>query len=605
MAFAQAVARPAAPYGLARLSEDLQALAERVRPSIVQVLVTGQALVGEGGATGSQRAGGSGVLLHSDGYVVTNAHVIAGARHIEVLVPPPAGPPGGGRSVLKASGRTLRAEVVGIDRETDLAVLLLPEKGLPVLSLGDSEAVRPGQIVFAFGSPLGLEGSVSLGVVSAVARQLKPESPMIYLQTDASINPGNSGGPLLDTEGRVVGINTLIFSQSGGNEGIGFAAPSNIVRNVFEQIRQKGRVQRGEIGARAQTITADLASGLGLPQPWGVVIADVAPDGPAAEAGLYIGDLVHSMDGKPMENARQFDVNLYRRSVGDVVPLEVQRGEARLTLRVKVRERPTDPDRLAEMVTRERNFVAPLGILALDLSDPRLAALVGSLRAQAGVVVASARGDGLPWEDTLQAGDVIYTLNGQSVLDIEGLRAALGRLERKALGGPAGRTRRSPALHRRAAGIIPTSGRHSGGVVMTTKTRRWILRANACYLLLASTGGMAADLAGAFLSRGPQERILAGAPYTAIGFVEAHGLAFILGVLLWRAAPMRSWHLTAAAVHVLLGTANVVFWQIFIAADMLAAGYVTTGLHWLFVALQLRAATATDAEERNATLATA
>jgi serine protease Do len=190
-------------------------------------------------------------------------------------------------------------------------------------------------------------------------------------------------------------------------------------------------VQRGEIGARAQTITADLASGLGLPQAWGVVIADVAPDGPAAEAGLDIGDLVHSMDGKPMENARQFDVNLYRRAVGDVVPLEVQRGESRLTLRVKVRERPSDPDRLAEMVTRERNFVAPLGILALDLSDPRLATLVGSLRARAGVVVAGARGDGLPWEDTLQAGDVIYTLNGQSVLDIEGLRTALAGLTGK------------------------------------------------------------------------------------------------------------------------------------------------------------------------------
>jgi serine protease Do len=286
-------------------------------------------------------------------------------------------------------------------------------------------------MVIAFGSPLGLEGSVSLGVVSATARQLAPESPMIYLQTDASINPGNSGGPLLDTEGRVVGINTLILSQSGGSEGIGFAAPSNIVRNVFEQIRQKGRVERGEIGARAQTITADLAAGLGLPQAWGVVVADVAPDGPAAEAGLRIGDFVHSMDGKPMENARQFDVNLYRRAVGDVVPLEVQRGDERLTLRVKVRERPRDTDRLAEMVTRERNFIAPLGILALDLSDPRLAALVGSLRARAGVVVAGARGQGFPWEDTLQAGDAIYTVNGQSVMDIAGLREALAGLGAK------------------------------------------------------------------------------------------------------------------------------------------------------------------------------
>jgi serine protease Do len=429
-AAAQAPARPATPVSaLARLSDDLQALAERVRPSIVQVLVTGEGPARDGGAQlSTQRGGGSGVIVHTDGYVVTNAHVIAGARHVDVMVPPPAGPPGGGRSVLKATGRLMPARVVGVDRETDLAVLLLPEKGLPALTLGDSEAVRPGQLVVAFGSPLGLEGSLSVGVVSAVARQLQPESPMIYLQTDASINPGNSGGPLLDTDGRVVGINTLIFSQSGGSEGIGFAAPSNIVRSVFDQIRASGHVQRGEIGARAQTVTAALASGLGLPRPWGVVIADVAPDGPAAEAGLRIGDFVVSMDGKLMENARQFDVNLYRRSVGVSVPIEIQRGGAPLTLRVKVRERPREADRLAELVTRERNFIAPLGILGLDLSDARIAALMGPRRAQAGVVVAAAPGGALPWEDRLQPGDVIYTLNGQSVLDVERLRAALAAL---------------------------------------------------------------------------------------------------------------------------------------------------------------------------------
>ena len=126
---------------------------------------------------------------------------------------------------------------------------------MPFLELADSDGVRPGQLVLAFGSPLGLDSSVTLGVVSAVARQLEPDDPMIYIQTDASINPGNSGGPLVDTDGRVVGINTLILSQSGGNEGLGFAAPSNIVRNVFEQVRKYGRVRRGEIGVRAQTIT--------------------------------------------------------------------------------------------------------------------------------------------------------------------------------------------------------------------------------------------------------------------------------------------------------------------------------------------------------------
>ena len=425
-------ARTSPGPALTRLSEDLQALAERVRPSIVQIIVSGDAPTGDDGALLARMRGeGAGVILHSDGYVVTNAHVVAGARRIEVVIPPPQGPPGGGRSVLKAAGRVLGAQVVGVDRETDLAVLLLPEKGLPALTLGDSEALRPGQIVIALGSPRGLEGSLSMGVVSAVGRQLKPESPMIYVQTDATINPGNSGGPLLDTEGRVVGINTLILSQSGGSEGIGFAAPSNIVRSVFDQIRETGRVRRGEVGVRAQTITPDLAAGLGLPQAWGVVLTDVAPGGPAAEAGLQIGDVVLSIDGKPMENARQFDVNLYRRPVGATVPLEVQRGQARMTAGVKVRERPRDPDRLADLVSRERNLVAPLGILGLDLTDPRVASRIGPLRARAGVVVAASRAEAPPWQDTLQAGDVIYAVNGQTVLDLDRLRGALGALEGK------------------------------------------------------------------------------------------------------------------------------------------------------------------------------
>ena len=142
---------------------------------------------------------------------------------------------------------------------------------------------------------------------------------MIYIQTDASINPGNSGGPLVDVDGRVVGISTFILSRSGGSEGLGFAAPSNIVRTVYEHILQYGRVRRGAIGARVQTVTPELAEGLGLAQDWGVILADVYPAGPAAAAGLRVGDIVLTMDGKSMENARQFQVNLYPRGVGETV----------------------------------------------------------------------------------------------------------------------------------------------------------------------------------------------------------------------------------------------------------------------------------------------
>ena len=207
-----------------------------------------------------------------------------------------------GGSILRRRGRVVGAQIVAVDHETDVAVLKVDMKGLPVLPFGDSEGLRPGQIVLAFGSPLGLESSVTLGVVSAVARQLTPDDPMIYIQTDAPINPGNSGGALVDTEGRLVGISTLIYSQSGGNEGIGFAAPSNIVRNVFMQIRKTGRVRRGEIGIHAQTITPLMAEALSLTSDAGVVVSDVVPGGPAARAGLQAGDLVLALDGKRMEN---------------------------------------------------------------------------------------------------------------------------------------------------------------------------------------------------------------------------------------------------------------------------------------------------------------
>src|SRR5262245_30615806 len=324
-AFAQAPAARPAPESsrgisdLTRLSTTIEALVARVRPAVVQVATTayvaGVTAPGAGFAT--QQGTGSGVLLSADGYIVTNAHVVEGARRVQVVLTLPGPGPAEPKSVLKPAGRVVGAQVIGVDRESDVAVLKVAEEGLPFLPFGDSESLRQGQLVVAVGSPLGLAGSVTFGVVSAVARQVKPEDRMVYIQTDAPINPGNSGGPLLDTEGRVMGINSFILTQSGGSEGIGFAAPSNIVRNVYEQIRRTGKVHRGAIGVSAQTVTPTLAAGLGLAQPWGAVLADVAPRGPAAAAGLAIGDVVLTLDGKPLENGRQLEVNLYRHAVGD------------------------------------------------------------------------------------------------------------------------------------------------------------------------------------------------------------------------------------------------------------------------------------------------
>ena len=223
----------------------------------------------------TQRASGSGVIVDPDGYIVTNAHVVQGAQRLRVELPAPVD----GRSILadtQPHGERRRSSESTL--ETDLAVIKVDEQRLPALAFGDSDELRAGQIVLAFGSPLGLHNSVSLGVVSAVARQLEPESPMIYVQTDASINPGSSGGPLVDLRGRLVGINTLIVSQAGGNEGLGFAAPSNIVRTVYEQIRKTGRVRRGDIGVRAQTVTPALAAGLQSARAiTASVLADVLP----------------------------------------------------------------------------------------------------------------------------------------------------------------------------------------------------------------------------------------------------------------------------------------------------------------------------------------
>ena len=427
-AAAQVVAPARGAAELAGLSRDLQALSERVKPAVVQILVTGYEPAD--GQLVKQRASGSGVILDSDGYVITNAHVVQGARRVQVALAGLASGPPGARSILKAPGRIVGAVVVGTDLETDLAVLKVDEKGLPVLTFGDSEALRPGELVLAFGSPLGLENSVTFGVVSAVARQVRPEDRMIYVQTDASINPGNSGGPLVDGQGRVVGINTFIYSQSGGSEGIGFAAPSNIVRNVFDQIRRTGRVHRGEIGVRVQTVTPALAAGLGLRQDWGVVLSDVPPDGAAARAGLRMGDLVVKLDGKVMENARQLEVDLYPRVPGGSVTLEVLRGAERLTYVVTVAERLGDPERFADRVSPERNSVARLGVLALDL-DETVAQMLPPLRARAGVVVATA--DGRTGSDPLRPGDVIYSVNQEPVTGVESLRQALDRVRS---GGP-------------------------------------------------------------------------------------------------------------------------------------------------------------------------
>ena len=414
------------------LSGQLEALSRRVSMAVVQIFSTGYVLNEErdSGSNAAivtrQHASGSGVVVSADGFIVTNAHVVSNARKVRVRIAD--GASDAPASAPQPSGRMLDASVVGIDRETDLAVIRVDRSDLTPLPLGDSDSLHQGQLVMAFGNPLGLENSVSMGVVSSVARQIKPEDTMIYIQTDAPINPGNSGGPLVDADGRVMGLNTFILSQSGGSEGLGFAIPSNIIRNVYQQLRQEGHVHRSEVGVYAQTITPQMAAGLQLPQDWGVLLSDVTPGGPGDIAGLQPGDIVLNLNGKIESNARQMEVDLYRYPVGAKVELLVFRDGQKRAIQVSTVERHGDPERFADLVDPGKNLVGRLGILGIDV-DQRVSALLPDLRKHYGVVVAARGGDAAYSGDSLHLGDVIYEMNNAPITDVVTLRKQLDLLK--------------------------------------------------------------------------------------------------------------------------------------------------------------------------------
>jgi serine protease Do len=418
----------AQPPSLRVLNNGVRILADRIRPAIVQISAVGiGGMERYPGRLQSNQSTGSGVLVDPAGYIVTNAHVVASARRVQVMLAPSIEKPGGGRSILRPAGRTVDAEVVGIDLETDVAVLKVPGAGLPSLRFADSEAIQQGDFVFAAGSPFGLDNSISMGIVSSVARQIRPDDPVIYIQTDASINPGNSGGPLVDSDGDIIGINTFILSQSGGNEGIGFAVPGNIVNYVFTQIREFGRVRRGQIGVIAQTISPKLAAALNLKQDWGVLLADVTSGSAAESAGLEVKDIVLSLNGKSLENARQFGVNIYQHA-GETIVLELLRGDKKVEKRVAVLERQRDPNRIQSLLNGEANTIGKLGILAVEL-DEKVTPMLPPLRRLAGVVVAGLAAGTADRRENFQPGDVIYECNGRPVRNIGELKAILQNMD--------------------------------------------------------------------------------------------------------------------------------------------------------------------------------
>jgi serine protease Do len=425
---APAVPNPEKMDALKQMSSSFEEISRRSGRAVVQIFVRSYITTDSSDDSGelltAQNSSGSGIILSPDGYILTNAHVVKGAHSVKVQLNVRAEEEAreqGDRSF----NRPIPGTLVGVDRDSDLAVVKIDRKNLPYLAFGDSDELKQGQIVLALGNPLGLDNSVSMGVVSAVARQIKPDDAMVYIQTDAPINPGNSGGPLVDAEGRVVGINTFILTQSGGSEGIGFAIPGNIANEVYKQLKMQGHVHRSQLGLVGETITPEMADGLELETDHGVVISDVEPEGAAAHAGIQADDIVTGLNGRAISSRHQLEAYVYRLPPRTKVTVRVQRGTDQLELPVITEEQAgSELDALADIVDPVKNVVPELGIVGLDLTAPVLK-LMPDLRRPAGVVVV-ARKSSPPYSGApLQTGDVIYSVNRRVVNNVESLKQIL------------------------------------------------------------------------------------------------------------------------------------------------------------------------------------
>jgi len=425
LALAQTKVPAAAPNSF---DAAVDSLIKKVSPSVVQIVVTAYAPLqdadrGNAGAVlGKQRAIGSGFVIDPDGYIITNAHVVSGAQRVQVILPP-AQSDGSLAAALSSRIDVVPAKIIGVAKDKDLALLKIDGAHLPALALASYRELRQGHTVFAFGSPEGLRNSISHGVISAVSRQLDPDSPLIYIQTDAAINPGNSGGPLVNFNGEVVGVNTFILSQSGGNEGLGFAIPCATVRTVFRQLKQFGHLRRQEIGIGVQTITPAMAAGLSLKRNYGVIISDVLPGGPAEAAGLMIGDVLVSIDGQPADNLPTVNYYFLLRDSSEKVRVEVLRAKGQEVFEVAPVEEGQDISQLTGLVDPEKNLIAGLGIIGLEV-DKKIASTLGGLRDPFGIVVV-ARAAGAAGDVPLQPGDVIRSLNTYPMTTLDRLRTAV------------------------------------------------------------------------------------------------------------------------------------------------------------------------------------
>ena len=358
-----------------------------------------------------QHSLGSGFVVDPRGYILTNDHVVKNASKIKVKL---------------QGGRTLDATVVGTDPQTDLAVLQIKASNLPTLQLAGTDQVKVGEWVLAFGSPFGLEETMTAGIISAKGRVIGAGPYDNFLQTDAAINPGNSGGPLVDLNGQVVGINTMILSESGGFQGIGLAIPADLAENVYHQLVTNGKVTRGWLGVHIQDLTPELAKSFKLEPSKGVLVAQVDSDSPAAKAGLQSGDVIIDYNGKEIHSSRDLSLAVAETKVGVPAELRVLRDGTEMTLRVSIGERPDDLAQSGSAPTEEQH--GKLGITVQNIT-PDLAGQM-NLSSRQGVVVTEVR-PGSPADDGgVRSGDVIREINRNVVRNAADLQATVRNLKK-------------------------------------------------------------------------------------------------------------------------------------------------------------------------------
>jgi serine protease Do len=346
-----------------------------------------------------QQSLGSGVIVRADGLIITNNHVVQGGTDIVVAL---------------SDKREFKAKVLLADPRTDLAVLKIDTKGerLPVVPFADSDQVQVGDLVLAVGDPFGVGQTVTMGIVSALARtQVSASDYQFFIQTDAAINPGNSGGALETTDGRLAGINTAIYSRSGGNIGIGFAIPANLARRVVEGVEGGGGVKLAWIGATGQPVTSDIAASLGLPKPGGVLIKDIYPSGPLANAGVKSGDVVAAVDGAQVDDMQSLNYRIATRKPGDVVKVHVESGKAAHDVNVTLALPPENPPREVQTIGG-RN---PLGGAKVENLSPAAAVDLQMDLLAKGVVIVEVSPNSFAQAQGFRPGDIIRSINGGAV----------------------------------------------------------------------------------------------------------------------------------------------------------------------------------------------